>query len=236
MIKCVRINNLEDLALTEDPQNRLVRGIRGCEMGYEQLGPADAVRAEMLEQYPCRVITSNDYDLFDLAGEHGGDGDHHTRRDEALARFHDILHLLEARPGRRDMLVLITAGDHRHHLVRAYETAFNQLYAAVKELLEHAAEHSITLALENPGGGILLSPLELRELIDVYNSPFVRIAYNPHHAARLGDAIDWLRLLNARAIAVRRTMTEVMGDFDVQAVSDYFQTIQPQGFLIDAWK
>jgi len=85
----------------------------------------------------------------------------------------------------------------------SYERAFNSLFDALERLSEIAERESVMLAMENPGGGLLLSPLELRELIDEINSPYLGICFNPDNVGQSGDPTDWLRILDKRVIALR---------------------------------
>ena len=87
--------------------------------------------------------------------------------------------------------------------VGSYEEAFNFLFEAMESLAELAERESVMLALENPASGVLLSPLELRELVDELNSPYAGVYFNPFYAERLGEPVDWLRILGRRVVALR---------------------------------
>ena len=59
------------------------------------------------------------------------------------------------------------------------------------------------MAFENPGNGFLLSPLELAGLIDEVNSAYLGLCFNPGYGERSGKAVDWVRILDKRILAVR---------------------------------
>ncbi|MCH7924249.1 MAG: hypothetical protein IIC51_01810 [Planctomycetes bacterium] len=50
--------------------------------------------------------------------------------------------------------------------VGGYEVAFNRVFVSVESLVRKAEKLCVELHIENPGGGLLLSPLELREFLD----------------------------------------------------------------------
>lgn len=228
MIKSLHIASFDHL----NRDNPLAAGYTAVDIAYDHLGPTDAVRTEMIDRHPVHSVTSSRFDLFTLAGPHD---DHHSHRPEAIEHYHQIVNLL-INAGRPDILLLIPACLHSEDTrlaVRAYETAFHQLYDALKDLLVPAADKSITIALENPPAGILLSPLELRDFIDRFNSPFIRVAFNPRHAACLGDPLDWIRILDRRIVALRRTPAEDTLALNDQPLTGFFQSLQPDGLLID---
>ena len=84
-----------------------------------------------------------------------------------------------------------------------YQETLNFSY----ELLHHArfdAEATgVAVALEAGVDGYLLSPVELREIIDAANSWAVGVCVDLAHIARIGSPADWLRTLRTRVHAVR---------------------------------
>jgi hexulose-6-phosphate isomerase len=85
----------------------------------------------------------------------------------------------------------------------SYENAFNCLFRHLEILASEAQKQKVNLALENPSRDLLLSPLELRDLIDQINSAHLGICFNPHYAAQLGKPLDWAHILNHRIFAVK---------------------------------
>ena len=147
--------------------------------------------------FPIAALTAPGCDLFSLAAPDGP-----TRRD-ALARLTELLRL--ARPAATTRLVIISPVAPRQNAApcQSYESALQQLFYALRELADHAEDLATPLAIENPPARLLLSPLELRDLIDAVNSPCVGVCLNAAHARRLGDPADWLEILDRRVFALR---------------------------------
>jgi len=61
----------------------------------------------------------------------------------------------------------------------------------------------VVVALEAGANGCLLSPVELREIIDAANSWAVGVCIDVARIGRIGSPADWLRILRARVHAVR---------------------------------
>jgi len=109
-------------------------------------------------------------------------------------------------------LPLITLRAPRTSMERLlpYEQSFNTLFQSLKELACDAEAASLIIALENPAAGLLLSPLELREFIDQFNTPALGICFNPVHVAVLGDPLDWLAILDGRIVALRLAPSDIL--------------------------
>ncbi len=70
--------------------------------------------------------------------------------------------------------------------------------------LRFAAERSgVALAVEGAADGGLLSPVELREIIDEANSASVGVCLDVDRIAQVGSAADWITTLGHRIRAVR---------------------------------
>ena len=176
-----------------------------------------------------RVVTSDQFDLFGLASCDG------YLRGESLGDFLKLLDFAGelAWQGESIKPMVVVGAYENQQLERplafSYERGFNFLFEALEQLVGEAGGKSVTIAIENPGSGLLLSPLELRELIDQVNNPYLGICFNPCHAQRLGDPIDWLRILGRRIVALRLpekqtgdegTSGEVGSDFEQDVLSE----------------
>jgi len=70
--------------------------------------------------------------------------------------------------------------------------------------LRFAAERSgVAMAVEGAAGGGLLSPVELREIIDEANSASVGVCLDIDRIAKIGSTADWITTLRHRIRAVR---------------------------------
>ena len=96
--------------------------------------------------------------------------------------------------------VLVPAGPAEH----AYSQAYDQLYSLLYHIAPRADQMAVKLLVCAPQTAFLLSPLEVRQLIDALNSPNVGCCLSFEHclAHKLSIA-HWIELLNARIFACR---------------------------------
>lgn len=161
----------------------------------------DTLDALARDSLTVAALTTDSFDLFSLAQPDRED------RDRALDLCRELLSLASRCP--EPPCVIINA--HTLHcpdqppaqpLGQPYEQAFNTLFDSLGVLADHAADLSVTLAFENPACALLLSPLEVRDVIDHLNNPYVALCLNPRHAQCLYDPLDLLNLLDRRLAAV----------------------------------
>lgn len=79
-----------------------------------------------------------------------------------------------------------------------YEVAYNRAYEAIKELAPVAEEYKVYMAIENVGNKFLLSPLEMRALIDSIGSEYVGAYFDVGNIIPCGYPDQWLRILGDR--------------------------------------
>ena len=84
-----------------------------------------------------------------------------------------------------------------------YQDALNFAYDLLLRLRYEAEATGVALALEPGVGDALLSPTELRDLIDAASSSAVGACVDVVHVARIGLPSDWLLTLGGRVQAVR---------------------------------
>ena len=84
-----------------------------------------------------------------------------------------------------------------------YQEALNFAYSLLYSLRFESEAAGVALAVEAGAGGILLSPVELRELIDEANSWSVGACVDVGLMARFASPNDWLLTLNHRVHSVR---------------------------------
>ncbi len=84
-----------------------------------------------------------------------------------------------------------------------YQQALNFAYALLRRLRFESEATGVALAIEAGGDGTLLSPVELRELIDEANSWAVGVCIDVGRIARFALPSDWLLTLRHRVQAVR---------------------------------
>ena len=85
-----------------------------------------------------------------------------------------------------------------------YSQAYDQLYSLLYDIAPQADQLAVKLLLWAPQAAFLLSPLEVRRLIDAVNSPNVGCCLSFDHClAHELSIAHWLEVLNARVFACR---------------------------------
>ena len=178
----------------------------------------------------AKAITSSRFDIYSLSS---ANKQLHT---EAIECFTSFLCLAGKGSGikqdseKSEKPVIVISAHKQQKTTFSYEQAFNSLFDALERLSEIAERESVMLAMENPGSGLLLSPLELRELIDEINSPYLGICFNPDNVKRSGDPLDWLRILDKRVIALRLPTKDVAENGAEDNQSMIVTELERQGF------
>jgi len=90
----------------------------------------------------------------------------------------------------------------------SYEQALNGTYSALQRLRFAAQTVGVDLALVAGANRFLLSPIELRELLDEQHSPAVGACVDLHAPALLGWSEEWVRILRSRVRCVMLTGSE----------------------------
>lgn len=83
-------------------------------------------------------------------------------------------------------------------LVCGYAEALTYTYHALQRLMPEAERRGVLIALENVWNGFLLSPVELADLIDRVNSPWVGAYFDVGNVLKFGAPEDWIRTLGPR--------------------------------------
>ncbi len=84
-----------------------------------------------------------------------------------------------------------------------YQEGLNFAYEVLHRARHEAEATGVAVALEAADGGCLLSPVELREIIDAANSWAVGACVDAARIAVFGSPADWVRTLQHRVQAVR---------------------------------
>jgi len=79
-----------------------------------------------------------------------------------------------------------------------YEQAYLRSSAALKELLPVAAKFKVTMAVENVWNNFLLSPLETRDFVDHFNSPWLGFYFDVGNVIPFGFSEQWVQILGRR--------------------------------------
>jgi hexulose-6-phosphate isomerase len=102
--------------------------------------------------------------------------------------------------------LLVVPGVVRHfredQLRTPYEEALNYAYRAFYELMGETERVGVSLALENVWNAFLVSPVEMREMIDRINSAWIGCYFDVGNVLRYGMPEDWIRTLGQRIVGV----------------------------------
>lgn len=79
-----------------------------------------------------------------------------------------------------------------------YERAWDRTLAALRELAPHAEAAGVALLVEPIWNMFLLSPLEMRRLIDEVGSPWCGVLLDTGNVTLYGFAEQWIRILGRR--------------------------------------
>lgn len=87
-------------------------------------------------------------------------------------------------------------------MITGYGDALSLAYEALRDLAPRAEERGVIIAIENVWNGFLLSPVEMRDLIDRVNSPFVQAYFDVGNVLKFGFPQDWIDTLGRRIVRV----------------------------------
>jgi len=79
-----------------------------------------------------------------------------------------------------------------------YDVCYKRASEAVKQILSAAKESGVALCIENVWNKFLLSPLEMRDFIDSFNSEFVKAYFDVGNVLLTGYPEQWIRILGKR--------------------------------------
>jgi len=158
----------------------------------------------MEEGLPVAALTTGAFNLFSLANSDGG------IQKDALNYFTELLRCVSSHKDETASIAgkIVVIGANSVAIaeqtpLQSYQRSFNLVFKSLEILTRTADELKVYLALENPADQLLLSPLELRELLNAINNPYIGLAFNPSHAQQLGSAIDWLGILGRHCMVMR---------------------------------
>jgi L-ribulose-5-phosphate 3-epimerase len=84
----------------------------------------------------------------------------------------------------------------------SYADALERTFDMLTKLREDAEDHGVHIAIENAPNRFLLSPTEMRNLIDRVNSPWVGAYFDVGNAMAFGYPQDWINVLGRRIVRV----------------------------------
>ena len=79
-----------------------------------------------------------------------------------------------------------------------YDVAYELAYESVKELIPDAEKYGVVIGVENVWNKFLLSPLEMRDFIDKFDSPWVQSYFDVGNVMLTGYPEQWIKILGKR--------------------------------------
>ena len=80
-----------------------------------------------------------------------------------------------------------------------YDEVYEIVLAVLKDLAPYAEKHKVNIGVENVGNKFLLSPLEMKGLIDQVGSPYVGVYFDVGNCLGLmGYPEQWIKILGKR--------------------------------------
>lgn len=86
--------------------------------------------------------------------------------------------------------------------VTPYQQVWDLATESLRELLPFAADHDVTLGLENVWNKFLLGPIEFRTFIDQFASPYIGAYFDVGNVVLTGYPQHWIEILGPRIAAV----------------------------------
>ena len=97
----------------------------------------------------------------------------------------------------------------------AYDEAIENALAGIQELLPAAEKYRVAIAIENVWNKFLLSPVEMRDFIDQFESEYVGAYFDIGNVVIYGYPEQWVRILGHRLRMVHaKDYRESAGGFD----------------------
>lgn len=124
-----------------------------------------------------------------------------------------------------------------------YSTAYNRSAEALTRLAPHAAAAKVSIGIENVWNNFLLSPLEMKGLIDLVGSEYVGSYFDVGNVLYSGYPEQWIKILGSRIKKVhfkdyRRSVGGLdgfvdllAGDVDYRAVMSALQSVGYNGWV-----
>ncbi len=122
----------------------------------------------------------------------------------------------------------------------SYEQAYEVSQKSIRELLPIAEELNIMMCLENVWNKFLLSPLEMRDYIDSFNSPLVQAYFDVGNILLYGYPEQWIKILGPRIkkvhikdfnVGTGQFVGLLQGDVDYPKVMATFRSIGYDGYI-----
>jgi hexulose-6-phosphate isomerase len=115
--------------------------------------------------------------------------------------------------------------------VVSYDVCFERAYATIRQILPSAEKTGVVMCIENVWNKFLLSPLEMRNFVDSFNSEMVGVYFDVGNVLLTGYPEQWIRILGKRIKRVhvkdfKCSIGTVEGFVDLLEGDVNFQTVK----------
>ncbi len=112
-----------------------------------------------------------------------------------------------------------------------YDVCFERAREAIRQILPSAEETGVAICIENVWNKFLLSPLEMRDFVDSFNSKMVGVYFDVGNVLLTGYPEQWIRILGKRIKRVhvkdfKRSVGTVEGFVDLLEGDVNFQMVK----------
>jgi hexulose-6-phosphate isomerase len=124
-----------------------------------------------------------------------------------------------------------------------YDVCYERARDAIRQLLPTAEETGVAICIENVWNKFLLSPLEMRDFIDGFNSEMVGAYFDVGNVLLTGYPDQWIRILGERikrvhvkdfkaSVGTVEGFVDLLeGDVDFEAVKKAFSVLGYDGYV-----
>jgi len=79
-----------------------------------------------------------------------------------------------------------------------YDIAYKRAFETLSECLSLAEKYKVTIGIENVWNKFLLSPLELKDFVDKFNSEYIGVYFDVGNVLSIGYPEHWIKILGRR--------------------------------------
>lgn len=224
-------------------------GYDGVELSLDEVGPVSLTSTKEDMEAVKALADKMGIELYSLASGLYWESNY-TSNDEAVRRkaIETTKKQLELASYLGMESILVVPGSVHDTIgssgdVVEYDVAYDRCLAALKELAPVAEKYQVELCIENVWNKFLLSPLEMRDLLDKVGSDYVGSYFDVGNVLYCGFPEHWIKILGKRIKKVhfkdyRRAVGTLdgfvdllAGDVDYKAVMKAFENVGYNGWV-----
>ena len=90
-----------------------------------------------------------------------------------------------------------------------YDVAYELAYESIKDLIPDAEKYGVVIGVENVWNKFLLSPLEMRDFIDKFDSPWVQSYFDVGNVMLTGYPEQWMQRQSSSRVSARLSTSRI---------------------------